>query len=94
VHTNILEAERNRPTEFGAARDRTTLTAEEQQGRAMVEQFVATGFEPEEIAGMVLDAVRTDTFYIVPAQPYIEEAVKSRLSGILERKNPSGGLLG
>lgn len=92
VNTQILDAERNRPTEFGPARDRSNLTPMEQQGRAMVEQFVKNGFAPEEVAEQVLDGVLNDRFYIIPAQDDIKAAVKQRFDQVLAGENPTTGL--
>lgn len=94
VNTNILEAERNKPEEFGSRRDRSQDTPEAQQGRAMVENMLKSGFQPEEVAQKVLDAVLTDTFYIIPAQDYMLTTIKARFDGIVEGKNPAvGGFL-
>jgi NAD(P)-dependent dehydrogenase (short-subunit alcohol dehydrogenase family) len=92
VNTQILDAERNRPSEFGPANDRSKATPQQQQGRAMVEQFVKTGFAPEEVAEQVLDAVLNDHFYIIPAQDHIKAAVKQRFDDLLAGKNPTVSL--
>lgn len=88
VNTNILEAERNRPAEFGPARDRAQLPPQVQQGRAMVESLLRQGFPPAEVAAQVVDAIKNDTFYIFPMQDYIWEAVKQRFQGVIDRANP------
>jgi NAD(P)-dependent dehydrogenase (short-subunit alcohol dehydrogenase family) len=92
VNTQILEAERNRPEEFGPARDLSKATPEQQQGRAMIEQFVKTGFAPEEVAEQVLDAVVNDRFYIIPAQEHIKAAVQRRFDDLLAGNNPTVSL--
>jgi NAD(P)-dependent dehydrogenase (short-subunit alcohol dehydrogenase family) len=92
VNTQILEAERNRPSEFGPPNDRSKATPQQQQGRAMVEQFVKTGFAPEEVAEQVLDAVLNDRFYIIPAQDHIKAAVKQRFDDLLAGNNPTVSL--
>jgi len=93
VNTQILDAERNRPTEFGPANDRSETTPEQQQRRAMVEQFVKSGFAPDEVAEQVLDAVLNDRFYIIPAQDHIKAAVKQRFDDLLAGNNPTVSLL-
>lgn len=92
VKTQILDAERNRPAEFGPANDRSTATPQQQQGRAMVEQFVQNGIAPEEVATEVLDAIVNDRFYIIPAQEYIHGAIKQRFDDLLARTNPTVSL--
>lgn len=49
------------------------------------------GFQPEEVAQKVLDAVLTDTFYIIPAQDMLA-AIKTRFDQILAQENPTPGL--
>lgn len=94
VNTNILEADRNKPQEFGPRRDRSSDTPEAQQGRAMVENLLKTGFRPEEVAQKVLDAIVSDTFYIIPAQDYMLTTIKARFDAIVEGRNPAvGGFL-
>ncbi len=92
VNTNILDASRNRPEEPGKPADPTQLPAEAQQRMAMVRGMVQNGFQPAEVAQMVLDAVLSDTFYIIPAQDYILNGVKTRFDQIVNRQNPTTGL--
>ena len=92
VNTNILDASRNRPAELGQAIDPETLPAEAQQRMAMVRGMVQTGFQPDEVAQLVLDAVLNDTFYIIPAQDYILKSIEARFDQILKRENPTTGL--
>lgn len=92
VKTQILEAERNRPAEFGPPNDRSKATPQQLQGRAMVEQFIQNGIAPEEVAAEVLDAILNDRFYIIPAQEYIHAAIKQRFDDLLAGKNPTVSL--
>ena len=69
VRTGILEAERNRPADYGPATDVTALAP---GVRALAEQFRAaleTGFEPAVVAQAVVSAIQQDQYYIIPAQP-------------------------
>ncbi|PFG73571.1 SDR family NAD(P)-dependent oxidoreductase [Tepidiforma thermophila] len=87
VNTQILDAERNRPAEFGPARA-ADLPAEARQRRAVVESLLRQGFPPEEVAAQVVDAIKNDTFYIFPMQDYIWQAVRQRFEGVINRTNP------
>jgi NAD(P)-dependent dehydrogenase (short-subunit alcohol dehydrogenase family) len=87
VNTQILDAERNRPAEFGPART-ADLPAEARQRRAVVESLLRQGFPPEEVAAQVVDAIKNDTFYIFPMQDYIWQAVRQRFEGVINRTNP------
>lgn len=90
VNTNILEAERNRPEALQApAAAEDAMTAQRQAMVDAIRGFVQSGFRPDEIAARVIDAIRSDRFYIVPVQPDIEAAVALRLEDIRLRRNPT-----
>ena len=89
VKTNILESQRNRPEEYGPAPDPTKAPPEMQAGIQMVRGMLENGYPPEEVARQVFEAVRDDKFYIFPAQDYMLEAVKNRMTGIIEQRNPA-----
>lgn len=88
VNTRILEAERNRADDFGARTDVASMRDEVQQFAAGFEAALQAGYPPEVVAEQVLDGIRSDRFYIFPAQAEIIELVESRLTGIIERRNP------
>jgi NAD(P)-dependent dehydrogenase (short-subunit alcohol dehydrogenase family) len=89
VNTNIHDAERNRPAEFGPATARSSQPPEARQRGAMVEQLLKNGFAPEEIAGKVAAAIKADQFYIIPAQESMLEAIKRRFDDLLAGRNPA-----
>lgn len=89
VNTNIIDAERNRPQEYGPRTDVTRLPAEVQQVRTAIEGFLKAGFAPEEVARQVFEAVRDDRFYIIPAQPEFLEMMKARFDDIMNQRNPT-----
>ena len=88
VDTRIIESERNRPAGLkptaGVAPTREMLARLQ-----IVRGFLKEGFQPAAIAGLVVDAIRSNTFYVVPAQPNIEGAVALRLEDIRLRRNPT-----
>lgn len=88
VDTRIIDSARNRPRELKPAAD-IVMTPQMQVRLQAVRAFLKNGFQPEAIAGMVFDAIRSDTFYIVPAQPNIADAVALRLEDIRLRRNPT-----
>jgi len=63
VSTNVMEAERNRPSLFGS--EKRTEIAE--QVRLMIRDglYGPDGKSPAEVADMVLDAIRRDRFWII-----------------------------
>ncbi|HXZ92079.1 MAG TPA: SDR family NAD(P)-dependent oxidoreductase [Burkholderiales bacterium] len=88
VDTRILDSARNRPEELKPAAA-AQATPEQLLRLAAVRGFLKSGFRPEAIAGLVVDAIRSDAFYIVPAQPEIEQALARRLEDIRQRRNPT-----
>ena len=88
VDTKIIESARNRPQELntgGAAQ----ATPEQLLRLAAVRGFLKNGFRPEAIADLVLEAIRSDAFYVVPVQPDIGNALATRLEDIRLRRNPT-----
>ena len=88
VDTRIIESERNRPAELKRTAE-PGPTAEMLARLQAVRGFLKEGYKPAAIAGLVLDAIRSGTFYIVPVQPNIEAAVALRLEDIRLRRNPT-----
>lgn len=88
VDTKILESARNRPAALTPAAAQAP-SEEAQMRREAVQGLLKSGIPPEKIAGLVVDAVRSDTFYVVPVQPDIEQALALRLEDIRLRRNPT-----
>jgi NAD(P)-dependent dehydrogenase (short-subunit alcohol dehydrogenase family) len=89
IRTGILEAERNRPAEFGPATDVSVLAP---GVRALADQFrtaLEAGFEPGFVAQAVVSAIQQDQYYVIPAQPGLLDLVDLRMQDILARRNPT-----
>jgi len=83
TNTSVMEAERNRPAETGAEQ----RTEDAEAMRLMIRsQFTSeTGKEPEEVAAMVVDAIRSDRFWVVThgdLRPAIEARVTEMLAAV------------
>ena len=86
VPTGIIDSERNRP----AALRNTPRpkTAEELERDESSRHAVQSGrITPDQVAGMVFDAITTDRFYIL-THPKIKRAIQSRMEDILEGRQP------
>jgi len=83
VQTRIAESERNRPE---WAPDRDAPGAVELRGA--VQSLVDGGIAPSTVAERVIDAVRSDTFYIL-THPELDAAIATRFDDILQRRTPS-----
>ena len=88
VDTKILESARNRPAALVPS-VAPAATPQAQLRREAIRDFLKSGIPPENIAGLVADAIRKDTFYVVPVQPDIEQALALRLEDIRLRRNPT-----
>ena len=84
-----MEAERNRPAEFGPAVDVSTLPESVRTLALKFREALEAGFEPAQVAADVLAAVQNDQYYIFPAQAPILEMLDLRLHDILARRNPT-----
>ena len=83
VQTRIAESDRNRPS-WAPGRD--VEGAAEMRG--LIQDLIGGGIPPEQVAERVLDAVRTNTFYIL-THPELRGALQTRFDDILEGRPPS-----
>jgi NAD(P)-dependent dehydrogenase (short-subunit alcohol dehydrogenase family) len=87
VQTRIAESDRNRPA---WAPDRAVEGTPEM--RAAIQALVDGGIPTAAVADAVLDAVRSDNFYIL-THPELDEALRTRFDDILERRPPSATII-
>jgi short-subunit dehydrogenase len=87
IRTRIIDAERNWPDRLGSppAAD-TNPTAEMME--AVVKQLVASGMDPAMVAEQVLDAVRSERFWVLPNASDFGPAIKEVAAGAVEGRNP------
>jgi NAD(P)-dependent dehydrogenase (short-subunit alcohol dehydrogenase family) len=88
VRTRIAESGRNRPA---WAPEPEAEGAESM--RTVISDMIAGGISPETVAEKVLDAVRTNTFYI-RTHPELDAAIATRFAEILETRPPTITVLG
>ncbi|MCY3732902.1 MAG: SDR family NAD(P)-dependent oxidoreductase [Chloroflexi bacterium] len=81
VNTNLINAERNRPDQFGGP-------AEPADEGFAAEMNWQDAMDPSNVASLVWDAIVNDTFYILP-HPGFDEIVKDRVDRILSRGAPA-----
>lgn len=87
VNTNIIDSDRNRPTELGE-------TVRDDRGSRWLEmsrRALANGKAPEEVANMVHDAVLAKQFYLFTDEMW-NAPISQRHAEILERRPPTLGL--
>jgi NAD(P)-dependent dehydrogenase (short-subunit alcohol dehydrogenase family) len=83
VQTRIAESERNRP-DWAPGRDLEGAEAL----RGVVQNMVDGGIAPAAVADRVIDAVRTNTFYIL-THPELDVALTTRFDDIVQGRQPS-----
>jgi NAD(P)-dependent dehydrogenase (short-subunit alcohol dehydrogenase family) len=90
LRTGLFESWRSRPERFAKTRPRqtpyTTVEALEEQMKAAGVPIAYT--EPSDVAAAALDGIRNDTFWIHPANPRTDEALRLRTQSILDRTQP------
>jgi NAD(P)-dependent dehydrogenase (short-subunit alcohol dehydrogenase family) len=91
IATRIVTADRNRPAHL---RNPDGEDPPEVLGRRAVvqERFLEVGMPPAEVAGMVVDAIHDDRFYVLTHPDMIRPQVEERLRAILADAPPAPGL--
>ena len=79
VNTRISLAERNRP---GHAREAFRPL--------IAPRGMAGAIDPADVAAQVVEAVHDERFYILTHGDRYDDAIRSRMEAILERRNPDG----
>jgi NAD(P)-dependent dehydrogenase (short-subunit alcohol dehydrogenase family) len=87
VKTLLMDGDRNRPAALREDSAQGTAVPQASLMEQAVRHSVATGTDPAEIAGAVMDAIRHERFYILP-HPRWKEQVMMRIENILEERNP------
>ncbi|HLG11895.1 MAG TPA: SDR family NAD(P)-dependent oxidoreductase [Dehalococcoidia bacterium] len=86
VNTKLFYGGRNRPAELRNVGE-TEATEPGAQARVMLRQVLAQSIPPSEVAGILLDAVRNERFYVLTDHDWDERA-RLRAEAILARGNP------
>ncbi len=84
VKTAIIDADRNWPGHLGAPPD---LTAAQELSRDFVRRAIDEGMPPTQVADLVLDAIRTDRYWVFPHPEFVDIAVQ-RFHRIADGDNP------
>jgi NAD(P)-dependent dehydrogenase (short-subunit alcohol dehydrogenase family) len=91
VRTRIAESGRNRPS---WAPERVAEDGGDAEAlRTAIGDMIASGIAPDDVATQVLNAVRTNTFYI-RTHPELDAAIATRFSEIVETRPPTITIIG
>ena len=85
VNTRIIDSARNRPA--GLAETAPVLPGRDAM-QQVARSLLAGGLPPERVAALVVDAVRTNRFWVLP-HPEWKAFVRTRMEDVLGERNPS-----
>ena len=88
VRTRIHEAARNRPDTDGGPTDVGPGAVDAPVFTQVVGQLIAGGLDPDDVAAMVVDAIRTRRFYVL-THPDWTPMIADRMDRILDGRNPA-----
>lgn len=87
VRTNIMTSDRNRPeAPRPAPGERAALI---ESIRSMMDGFVRSGLDPQEVGRLVARAIREERFYVL-THPHWANMIRNRMETILEGRDPIG----
>ncbi|MFI8291207.1 SDR family NAD(P)-dependent oxidoreductase [Streptomyces sp. ms191] len=91
LRTGLWESHRNRPERYAKQRPRRTpYRSLDQWEAAMKEAGHEVAFTPvEEVAGHVVDGIRADRFWMLPAGEHSDRQIRARSQSMLDRANPT-----
>jgi NAD(P)-dependent dehydrogenase (short-subunit alcohol dehydrogenase family) len=82
ITTNIVDSDRHRPERLA-----TGMTDDQKSVGDYLEQAVADGMDPAEVARIVIDAIRADQFLILTHDSYPQQLV-DRVQALVARRLP------
>ncbi|WP_251092812.1 SDR family NAD(P)-dependent oxidoreductase [Streptomyces sp. Caat 7-52] len=91
LRTGLWESYRNRPARYAKRRPRRTpYRSLGQWEAAMRAAGREVRFTPvEEVAGLVVDGIREERFWLLPASEHSDAQIRARSRSMLDRANPS-----
>ena len=89
INTRIMQSDRNRPGDPSQDPERREASAGGQTIATFLDDGTSGGgWEPPVVADAILDGVREERFYIIPAQAEIKDAMYERLDQLRDAANP------
>ncbi|MCH8025863.1 MAG: SDR family NAD(P)-dependent oxidoreductase [Chloroflexi bacterium] len=87
INTNIIDSTRNKPANVEAGDDEALPPAVKERMEFM-RQRLASGYAPSVVAEAVLDAIRGQRLYVLPAQDELKGLILPRAENIANERNP------
>ena len=93
--TNLIQSERNRPTELvnQTGEGTETPTPGYQEFIDSAKQLIDNGMSPQSVADIVFNAIRKNKFYIIPRPDTCKDRIRARMENILEERNPTTAII-
>ena len=88
VSTQILDSARNRPVQLQNDPTEERMGPESEAMLHFMRQAVQAGMPTHQVADIVFQAIRDETFYIL-THPEWKEAIRVRMEDILQERNPT-----
>jgi NAD(P)-dependent dehydrogenase (short-subunit alcohol dehydrogenase family) len=89
ISTRIMDSDRNWPSRLGAPPDERMALGGEGL-RDMLRRQIESGMKPAEVANLVVDAIRSERFWIL-THPEYGPLARRRMDGAAEGRNPELG---
>jgi len=97
IDTNVLDCERNRPTELQndpAVQEAIDASPEAQAVIQAFRSALRAGMSPQQVADIVFNAVREKRFYIFANAEPFRASIQARMEDIVQERNPTTVILG
>jgi NAD(P)-dependent dehydrogenase (short-subunit alcohol dehydrogenase family) len=88
VNTQIMDSARNRPVQLQNDPTEAQLGPEREALIQFMRRAIESGMPPRQVAEIVFQAIRDETFYIL-THPETKEEVRDRMEDILQGRNPT-----
>lgn len=88
VNTNIVTAQRNRPEHLRREKKKGAASKDARRFNANIAALLASGMDPNDVAACVVDATKTDQFWVLSHPEHLPE-IEHRNQSLHELVNPS-----
>ena len=89
IRTNLMDCDRNRPGDPGRDPEHRELSPGGQRMHGFLGAGLAEGWPPSRVADAIVDGIREERFYVIPAQEELLAGLDRRLDDLRERRNPA-----
>lgn len=92
IKTNILESERNRPTELQNAPGEESMDMSDPKVQEMIQSYkeiFEKGMTPPQVADIVFNAIKEKKFYILTNAEPFKPLMQARMEDIVQERNPT-----